>query len=575
MKQASEAYNELSPERFTVASLLEMGSQILSNDPKSLFSKRIPQSYLSSIQPPERLQDPGNWMHLPFPFVFTPTRKACLRMLLPVPQKKINIIEGFSQVGKSNLAAHLCLMYRCMKTCAVIYIGNVKEFENDPIGFLTYELFYWFFEEINENPVVITLLQNLMDLSTSKFSVTKKWQLVQNIMEELVTDCKRKGKNIIFIRDTFNKRFEYQTKKDNKVLNTIIRWIEVKCSERIFVTTNTDINERTERMRSEDISARTIISLDETRNPIPEDELEKLTKNLFSIKENDLVVSVIFSLFQGNLSLILLFSKYCLTPGMRIKFANPEELFIYYDKFKKYYQTSCLQAHRSWLQKNNLLQNQKPIKECMDLMMALDLDREVEKLDSHYLDLRYVYCDELRIRSINVFVKEMLQKIYWTEELIEKFINKYHSMLSGSAFGWLFDAYMLMKLKKFGKDGKILEIKTSSDETISLNIGGFSEVYYGKNHAESPQEKNSVQNGKKFIIFKKSINNKNIIFETPQENFPFADVVYHEPSTKKTLWINWRSNPKDLKKFLDEKRDYFINYPNHAKEQLSFKFYRV
>ena len=333
MKQSREAYNELSPERFTVESL-EMGSQILLNNPNSLFSKPIPHSYLSSKELPDRLQNPNNWVQLPFPFVFTPSRKHCLRMLLPLPQENTNIIEGFSQVGKSNLVAHLCLMYRCSKKCAVIYIGSLRQFEINPIGYLTTELYYWFFEEINENPIVVTLLQNFMDPSRSKFSQTIKWQQLQNIMSKLATDCKRKGKDIILIWDSYNK------KKESELVNEIEQWFDINCSKQIFVTTNKDTNKSIEMMKSEDISSRTIISLDETKNPIPEEELEKLTRELFAINGNDLYASLIVSIFQGNLSLIFLFSKYCLSAG--IKFANQDELFNYHEEFKEDYQMTCL-----------------------------------------------------------------------------------------------------------------------------------------------------------------------------------------------------------------------------------------
>ena len=321
--------------------------------------------------------------------------------------------------------------------------------------------------------------------------------------------------------------------------------------------------------------------MDETKNQFPEEELETLTKELFTIKENDLYASLIISIFQGNLSLILLFSKYCLSAG--VKFTNQNELFNYYEKFKEDYQKSCLTAHYDWLQKKDFLQNQNPIKQCVDLMNFLDLDMKPKILYSRYLDLRYVYCDGLRIHSMNVFVKEVLQKLYWTEELIETFINQFHSSLSGSAFGWLFDVYMLMKLKKFASNDDILKIQTTDNETISLNIGNFSELYYGKNpKIINPQKQSSEQSsieliqqqgsGRDYLTFRPSKSNnknRNTLFFTPQENFPFTDVVYHEPSTKTAVWINWKTNPNDLDKFLKEKKSYFVNYPKKATEQLS------
>ena len=217
-------------------------------------------------------------------------------------------------------------------------------------------------------------------------------------------------------------------------------------------------------------------------------------------------------------------------------------------------------------------------------MKFLDLDMKLENFNCCYLDLRYVSCESLRIQSLNIFVKEVLQSLYWTEESIETFINKYHSSLSNSAFGWLFDAYMLMKLKTIGRNGHIFKIKTTSDETISLDIGVFSELYYGKstkimNPEQQSSEQSSIElieqedSGKDFLTFRTSkgnnCKNRNTLFVTPQETFPFIDVVYHEPSTKITVWINWRTNPNNLDKFLKEKKSYFINFPKKATEQLS------
>ena len=88
MKQAGEAYNEVTRTSFTLQNILDMENQILCNDPKSLFSKPIPHSYLSSIRLPDRLQDQNGLTQLPFPFVFTESRKAGLRKLLPIPAKR-------------------------------------------------------------------------------------------------------------------------------------------------------------------------------------------------------------------------------------------------------------------------------------------------------------------------------------------------------------------------------------------------------------------------------------------------------------------------------------------------------
>ena len=567
MEQAKKAYEEVSRECFNKESLLRLNGQILCNDPKSLFSKPIPRSYLTPTALPERLQDPKNHDYLPFPFVFTPSRNACLEKLFPVPGKKINIIEGFSQIGKSNLAAHLCLFYRSVpRKFAVIYIGNLSAFTHDPIGYITKELFYWFFEEINENPTTRTLLQLVM--GSEKFNVAlsrgEKLKILQSILSKLILDCKTKGKDIILIWDSYNKRFQGKFEKDTKFFSEIASWLEQTVSIRIYITTNTDSQKILNWNKSEDMSSRKIITLDETRNLIPVEQLQILTKELFGIQENDLI-SLIPSLFQENLPLILLFSKYCLSAQLQL--TNKQELFDHFEIFKINYQITCCNAHGAWLKENNFLcQNLDPIKKCTDLIIGLNLDREEENFDSSLLDLRYVYREGLQIKSINIFVKEMLEKLYWTEEIIEKFVNKYYAFLSGSAFGSLFDVYMRLKLKNY--KGKILNIKTFSG-TISLIIEDFSNVYYRKKHVDTVEQKKSILSENEFITFIDTRSDQNILFNTPQETFPFADVVFHDNLAKDTLWINWRTSASDINEFLKVKRKFFKLYPNQAKEQLS------
>ena len=313
-----------------------------------------------------------------------------------------------------------------------------------------------------------------------------------------------------------------------------------------------------ERLKSDDISAKTMIILDETKE-LPEDQLQKLNSQIFGIEENSLT-SLISSLFQRNLSLILLFSKYCFSNGVR--FAKEKEVFFYYEKFKAKYQRSCNEAHYSFLKQNNFLKNETPIENCQDLMMFLDLDMKAPILNSVYLDLRYIDCDDFQIKSINVFVKEVFQQYYWKVELIELFVNR--NKLGVSSFGWMFDAYMLQKLKKFAENRQILEIQTTSNQKICLHINKVSEVLYGK---YSPLKKSDLSR-LEIITFNIPDNNENTLFETKQQTFPLADVVYHEPSSKKTIWINWKSNYKDLIEIAKDEQNYLALYAKQAKEQL-------
>lgn len=583
MKQVSEAYKQVTRKGFTLQNISDLQNQILCNDPKSMFSKPIPRSYLSSLELPDRLQDQKDADQLPFPFVFTESRKTCLLKLLPLPAKQTTIIEGFSQTGKSNLAAHLCLMYRSSpQKYAVIYMGNIREFERNPIQFLRKELFYWFFEEINQNPTVKTLLENFMDYR-NRSSYTKEWQILQCIMKELVNECLKKGKQIIFIYDTFNKVLKGKNEEINKLFTIIVPWLDEISSNQIYITTNTDQQESTLKIKSDDISSKTMIVLDETR-PIPEDQLQELNSHIFEIKDY-VLSSMISSLFQGDLGLILLFSRYCMGNGVKLE--NKEELFLHYGEFKDDYQWSCKKAHCEFLEQSNLCKNEIPIEIVQDLMMFLDLDIKAPISNTKYIDLRYVYRQKGQLKSINIFVKEMLQNYYWKEELIEKFINHYQNELGGASFGWLFDTYMNLKLRKFSQNQQVLEIRTVSNQKFCLNVKRFSEVLYGMNNSPLLKPKSEGYSGKdnspppdkgdkgqKLITFKIPDSNENTLYKTTQENFAFADAIYHEPPLKKTTWFNWKSKSKsdELKHFVNKKQDYFLKYSTQAKKQLGKRF---
>ena len=109
-------------------------------------------------------------------------------------------------------------------------------------------------------------------------------------------------------------------------------------------------------------------------------------------------------------------------------------------------------------------------------------------LNSAYLDLRYIYCDGFQIKSINAFAKEVFQNFYWKVDQIELFVNQ--NMLGGSSFRWMFDAYLLQKLKRIAENRRILEMQTASNQKICLHIERFSEVLYENKY--SPLSKSDI-----------------------------------------------------------------------------------
>ena len=203
MSKAQNASKKLSENKsFSWAEISKMQEEALIEENGQIFSKPIEAVLVSPNPLPKRLNNPGDSLLLPYPFVFSPARKYCFQKLLPYPQNKPIVIEGFSQAGKSNFACHLSLIYRMKPQIhAVIYIGNIRKFNQDPFTFIVEEIFYWFLDEISESPMVQTLLEHMvLGLDTEN----RRYVWTQFILQHLTQLCRQKGKKIIFLIDQFN-----------------------------------------------------------------------------------------------------------------------------------------------------------------------------------------------------------------------------------------------------------------------------------------------------------------------------------------------------------------------------------
>ena len=141
MEKAKKAYSVIRSQSFGMEEIAKMGSRALMD--QGIFSDKILSEVVTSKTLSDRLKNPLNESYLPYPFVFSPSRKACFAKLLPFPKADIEIIEGYSQTGKSNFACHLTLIYRMKpQNHVVLYIANLAQFNDQPFDYVKNELIY-------------------------------------------------------------------------------------------------------------------------------------------------------------------------------------------------------------------------------------------------------------------------------------------------------------------------------------------------------------------------------------------------------------------------------------------------
>lgn len=495
-----------------------------------MFSQPINHSFFTSIELPNRLKNPTNKSQLPFPAVFSPSRKSVIQELFPILKQDI-ILEGFSQAGKSNFASHLTLLYRITKN-AVLYIGNVGLFANEPSKYLAAELCYWFYEEIEENPVFQAILQKFInDVDFFKQPIEYKWSILRDIIAKLRKTCDLKEKKVILIIDTFNKR---NVEKTNRIIDDIYNYLELIATDRIYITTNTDQQTSIQVKKYEDYSNTKVVTLDETNNPVPADQIEKLINILLKGATHE-TASIISAFFQANLPLILLFCNFC----SQKNYIESEMVFRLCEEFKLTYKKKCLMDHQMWRKSLSA----EDLEISSRFMLFLDLEEAPANFNPTFLDLRFVFEKNGQIKSINCIVQEMLRDLYWKADFFETFLNQHYASLEKKTFGSMFEQIIIRKFQ--------------NEKNIKIIIDQKTSFFINPNH----NEKIKSFNGK--IVFGSFSKDENILY-TPPENFPLVDLIYYDASTRTTYWI-------DVKiKVHSKHKSYIIPFVSEAYWQLGY-----
>ena len=540
MEKVRKAYSVLRSQTFGMEDINKMGSRALIDH--GIFSDKILREWVTSLGVSNRLWDPSNKSYLPNPFVFSPSRKACFAKLLPFPEDDYTIIEGYSQAGKSNFACHLALIYRMKpQNQVVLYITDPITFNDLTYNFLKNEFFYWFFEEIEGSLMAQHIMKSMVSEKNEKY--------FEPAIDFFIEMAISKGKNITVILDQYD-RLEVNT--PNKFMKVLVSLAHKK----IFVSTNTDQNIMKYKQNS--ISRGPTLVLSESENLIPKEEMLIIIKKLFHNQNVELAESI-FEKTKGNLSLVFLFYKHCAVKGFTgqdvLQLTDEYENFV--DDYIKVHQPK----HYQW-RKKEIENNQVSFEKFQDLMMFLDSDFAYDvRIPEEWLDHRYVFStNKFFLKSINPLISTMFRQIYWSPSRLEKFLNQYGDLLSGSTFGGMYEFYMISKIKELAKKRIHLQIKIKN---ILINFDHESEstvIYVG--------------DGKRFekITYNRTKGNKKVFYETTQENFPLLDCVIHTDDGT-AFMINFR---KDADSLTESYNKYYELYKTETKKQLSnektFKF---
>ena len=559
MNKAKKAFSMINNRSFDLQDISNMGDHALMVN--GIFSDKISIEYVTSSGLPLRLKHASDSSYLPYPFVFTPSRKECLKNLLPQPKEFQTIIEGFSQTGKSNLACHLCLMYRMKpQNHAVMYIGNMSTFNANPLNFLKDESFYWFYEEIEKNLMAQIVMGYLVDID--------QIEVIFKAIRFLSDLAKANGKISILIIDQYNKFLASE-----ELVRSIMRYLLGISTKLIFVTTNTDNQITT--YRSSDIILHKPLVLDERKKPLEKSEMTNVIKKLFN--ENDSFAETLFAETQGDLNLMFLFFNHCAE-----KMVLTKNGFNFYDEYKDFatnYSKENLKKHGDWISEKKIDEFPSKNGKLQEMMMFLDLDIAYgQVLDENLLDARYVFAsNDGLIKSINHLISKILREKYWTFSLIEKFLNTYGHRLSGSSFGGVFEYYILAKMEAMNNKRTPIRIKIDGN-AFFLGYAYKSYVRYGQNHADEKVQipKSSKVNVKdeipKFEILTFSNENipkdQSVLYSTDQQNFPLCEFICHIPENDVAIFLNVRKKLGLGKKDIEKAQNYFQIYSEETKKKL-------
>lgn len=535
MQKSKEAFHAIIKKPLP-EEIIKMKEEVLINDQNSIFSKPIPLSYLLSRTVPSRLVDLEKKDFLPYPFLFTPSRKDCLDKMLPLPSYEETLIEGYAQTGKSTILAHLCLMYRSQGH-AVIYVCNMKHFNFTPLDLVQSELCYWFYEELKENLVAQVLLKNLI-AKKKKIRSEIQWSCIENLLNILSEDCVKKKKKILFLFDGYNKKAAHGDPQTRELAQNIYKVLLNISSYKIYASTDIDQQPEARELRWLETYSCQIMRLDETNKPLPESIIPKIAKILFEGCDEN-VAALIPSYINNSTTLMLMFLNYCKDKGVRLLNLDIFERAFY--DFKACYLGDIEKLHREFITEINPKKDPKIKESLNEIMLYMDTNIKIKEdnFEYYFLDQRLLVYFDKKIHSINPFVKEMFKQQYWKSNEIERFVEKYSKDLTGSTFGGLYEFYMNSKIKS---SDKIIEITISPEITIPLFPRYHSYIHYGKKFAETSSQ---------FVLYRINSENElgNIYFTTFQENFPTIDSVYFDFNNEQLTFFNWKTNSS----FLSEK----------------------
>lgn len=538
-----------------------MNDEVLVLNEDHLYGQKIPSSLISPNPLANRLQDASNNSILPFPYVFSPARKVLLEKLLPLPQTSRTIIQGFSQAGKSNFGSHLVLLYRLQKQNknVVMYIGNMSVFKNNPYAYVLKELFYWFHEEIEED----LMLQNMvLDYICNP---TTKTDVFTNLIQQLVWFAKAKGKLVVLVLDTFNRKNDEGT-----IQQTVMNHLMFLADKQILITTNTDA--KISDFNRGDEGDVKILDLNEINSPIEFSQLSSIVFKLFPNSKNDFQKDLILAM-GNNLSLIFLFYNYC--AANEFLDLNSDELLQRCGDFCREYIRENKNKHLDWRKIAKKQSDEKKfMSQLKELMLLVNINESAEAYSDELIDKRYLYLQKGRIFAINPLIQKMIQEIYWSPDNIEKMLNTHGSKISGSAFGSIFEYYMIRKMQEMSTEKRPLILQLPGNQTLKLEFEIIKKVGYGKSYA-GIKEKESASSYD-LITYDRHTSNENVCFETPQQTFPFYDlqITLFEPLKEKTShnMVNFKLHGKLIEndpKFKGKFLRYAHNYGLQAKKQLS------
>ena len=534
-----------------------------------VFANPIAINNITSNPTTDRLKNIKNKSLLPFPFIFSPSRKNALNFLLPLPSHLLTVIEGFYQDGKSNFACNLSLIYKLHPfNYAVIYISNMGLFNEKPCEYVFAELFSWFYEEIAESAFIRNVLEHYLDNGLENIDLENQINILSYILDQLKSICHKK---IIVLVD------QVDLLKGNaaeQILNILLR-----ISERnIFVTTNTkDQTEFLENERRKDGNNVMTIVLDEKEHPISKEELMKVVIKLF-FKENDQSMEkfdfaeLLCNKTQNNLFLIFLFYNHHRGE------VSLETLLEKYESFAKAYIAENLAKHEKWSEEycfsDELKMKELTIKTQVKIIF-LNYDQEMSIEDESLLDKRYLYLFNGRLKSINPLITKMVQDHYGMVSFIENFLNENGPYLNPKLFGSLFNFYMREKCMQAHSSQRLFELKIENylgnQFTISVCPKVVKNVHYGKKCNPKKAADCEGLTANQCITFEPITTVMNTLFKTEQSNFPFFDLCYFDELQHIHNMINFKTNGKFMEieeEFWDKFEDYFDVYGKQAQKQI-------